>query len=319
MIKPPDIPGVCERDIDLLLLEELWANPAFRDWFISQSVTDAVLGQLVEVKRSVTQSSGESDLELTWQQVDGSCSRLLIENKVDAGFQRDQAARYRQRAQDCVANGQCSRAWTVLVAPDAYYGSAPRPLGFDVTLTYEQVRDWFVHSRLDSRSTFKAGLLTAAINKASLGYNPIADDAVSRFWQQYWEMSVALAPELAMNRPGPKPAGSTWIYFAPAGLPSAVWLVHKFANGIVELNLGGAAKRLGDLRAVLGPALDSGMTVERTGKSASIRVQVPVLNAAQEIATQEADVRVGISAAVRVLAWARANRDAVEHAAARSA
>ncbi len=318
MIDPPRISGVCERDIDLLLLEELWVNAVFRAWFIARatgSVADAM--DLFKARRSVTQSSGESDIEVAWRGLDGADCRLLIENKVDAGFQRDQAARYRQRADDYVASGQCAVATTVLVAPAAYFGSVTASLGFDGTITYEQINEWFKNANLGPRGTYKASVLASAIEKSTLGYNPVADDAVGRFWRAYWEVSLAEAPQLAMPRPGGKVSGSSWIYFAPSGLPPDVWLVHKLNHGCVDLTFGGRGQQLGDLRILLNPVLESGMLLERTGKSSSVRILVPLVNIAREVSSQRVGVSAGLAAAARLLAWASANGESLASSLAR--
>jgi hypothetical protein len=59
------IAGVCERDIDLLLLEEFIASVHFIQWFTEQiNRVDAEIECLLSAQRSVTQSNGESDLEV---------------------------------------------------------------------------------------------------------------------------------------------------------------------------------------------------------------------------------------------------------------
>ena len=70
--------------MDLLLLEEVWCSPAFRKWLISHCALTADVDELVEVRRSVTQAIGESDLELVLGSTHGGVVRVLIENKVDA-------------------------------------------------------------------------------------------------------------------------------------------------------------------------------------------------------------------------------------------
>jgi hypothetical protein len=111
-----------------------------------------------------------------------------------------------------------------------------------------------------------------------------------------------------MKRPATKPAGSTWIYFAPTGLPPATWLVHKLSNGVVDLSLGGAGERIGELRDVLRPVLANGMVAERTGKSSSIRIAVPAINISRDFAEQREKVLSGMRGARRLLAWAREQR-----------
>ena len=312
----PSFPGICERDIDLLLLEELWATPAFGAWLIDRCAADGeVLQRVTEVKKSVTQSSGESDLELTWQRNDGTFAKLLIENKVDAGFQRDQAARYHQRSQDYVANGICVSVWTVVLAPAAYFQADRGSYGFDAAVTYQELQEWYRSAALGKRAEYKVGMLDAAIRKATLGYNPIPDDAVSQFWRAYWDLSLSEAPELGMAQPDMKPAGSTWIYFAPDGLPSNVWLIHKLPRGSVELTIGGAGYRLGKSRMMLQAVLELGMTIDRAGKSISVRLNVPALNIAQDMNEQRDAAIAGMAAAKRLLSWAQTHAELLQVAA----
>src|SRR5688572_22073219 len=90
------IAGVSERDIDLLLLEEFHSSPTFQAWFVAQILGGgAVTGELVSARRSVTQSTGESDVEVAFKCDDGREVRFLIENKLNVGFQPLQAERYR--------------------------------------------------------------------------------------------------------------------------------------------------------------------------------------------------------------------------------
>jgi len=60
------ISSVCERDVDLLLLEEFVSSPAFSEWFLrSVDFTEAMGATVTTGQRSVTASNGESDLEVT--------------------------------------------------------------------------------------------------------------------------------------------------------------------------------------------------------------------------------------------------------------
>src|SRR5215813_8404456 len=112
------VAGVSERDIDLLLLEEFMASEGFCRWFIEQiEVIDHEMDHVEDVRRSVTQSTGESDLEITCVDREGQRWRLLIENKISASFQPQQAQRYRQRGATYLERGECAAFYTILVAP----------------------------------------------------------------------------------------------------------------------------------------------------------------------------------------------------------
>jgi len=104
------IAGVSERDIDLLLLEEFQSSLSFQDWFVKLALGSSVrLGKVIRAERSVTDSTGESDLEIDFAGHDNSITRLMIENKVKAGLQPLQAHRYLLRGQKYLERGRCSK------------------------------------------------------------------------------------------------------------------------------------------------------------------------------------------------------------------
>lgn len=77
------ISSVSERDVDLLLLEEFLSSARFSQWFLQKVLGEALADWLcVKAARSVTNSIGESDLEVAFKGPDGLTHLLLIENKV---------------------------------------------------------------------------------------------------------------------------------------------------------------------------------------------------------------------------------------------
>src|SRR5262245_12113083 len=85
---------VRERDVDLLLLEELCVDDAFRRWFAERALgagANAAAGAFRGAWQSVSEAGlGESDLVVDFDGPDGRGLRLLVENKIDAPFQPDQ-------------------------------------------------------------------------------------------------------------------------------------------------------------------------------------------------------------------------------------
>ena len=220
------ISSVVERDIDFLLVEELVAPDGFLPWFLARIGLSGTY-EPVAVAHSATTPTGETDIELTIRSASGT-RVILLENKIDANLQPRQAERYRERAARYVAEGQCSAASTVLVASAAYFASDAHDLGFDHTVSYEDILDWFVHAdRLGSRKEAKLALLQRALARGSAGWVMVPDESATEFWRRYWELSRALAPELRMDEPQAKPAISTFIYFRPAGLPKGVKLIQS--------------------------------------------------------------------------------------------
>ena len=297
------IAGVCERDLDLLFLEELSCNASFREFVFQHAGLDAGNSHVVRASRSVTESSGESDLEVTLRRADGLLARLLIENKLDAGFQPRQAERYRERAAAYVANGECSHVATLLVAPERYIATVETS-AFDALLSYEAIRAHLVADlSIGTRRDYKAALLSSAIEKGLLGYQPEADAPVTSFWRAYWQLASLTSPELAMPEPVAKPAKAGFATFRPVALPKRVSICHKFHHGNVDLELAGWGDRLPDLVRHLGPYLLQGMELAQANKSAAVRIRVPRLHTASPFSSQHDGAVAGLAAARQLLDW----------------
>ena len=113
---------VAERDIDLLLLEELHVSAAFRSWLLAEVFEpDVRCNKFLGAWHSVSDPAlGESDLIILLEDAGGSRTALLIENKIDAPPQPEQAARYRLRGQLGVEDGSWAKFRTCMTAPQAY-------------------------------------------------------------------------------------------------------------------------------------------------------------------------------------------------------
>lgn len=298
------IPDIRERDIDFLLLEELVASSAFLANFLEHLGLPPALS-LIEAQRSVNSDTGESDLELTAEQL-GRRVKILVENKIDAAFQPEQPERYYKRAQAFRQTGQFTDVRTVIFAPAVYFSSDDEQYGFDSALTYETAVSWIEATHTDTpRRDFKLAMLQGAIERGRQGWVLVPCEPVSRFWRQYWELAQELAPILEMPYPkGEIPANSHFIVFQPSVLPSDVKLKHKVGYGHLDIELRGKADRLAELRRSLGATLPEGVTLERASKSAVIRARVPPIDMVREPFDQRTDaVREALEVAVRLLTW----------------
>jgi hypothetical protein len=212
-------------------LEEFLASEAFCAWLIEQALGQSTLRftKLLSAQRAVTQSTGESDLEVFFLTQNRQPFCLLIENKISAAFQPCQAVRYRGRGETYRQQGKCLGYATTLIAPQRYLGDARNHRGFDASISYEAIHQWF-HDQdgLGDRRRYKEALLSAAIEKGTCGYQPEADSPVTAFWKQYWVFTHQIAPELEMIEPTGKPAAASFVYFRPGRLPKWVSIVHKW-------------------------------------------------------------------------------------------
>jgi hypothetical protein len=83
------LPRFYERDMDILLAEELQVSPAFANWFLSATnCANCKAGKVLEVAVSKSDNLGESDLVVLFESVDSkSRFALFIEDKIDAPLQ----------------------------------------------------------------------------------------------------------------------------------------------------------------------------------------------------------------------------------------
>lgn len=291
--------AVTERDIDLLLLEELTVSEAFARWLVARVFSSGpVLQRVLSVRHSVCDASGESDLELIFSDESGRRLAVLIEDKIDAPAQPDQADRYRERAARGVEAGSWQEARTCLVAPREYVSHDADRYG--VKIEYEEIAACFAEVVAgDARAQYRVGVMNAALEQARRGYTLVKDAAVTAFWSQYWLDAGHLFPELEMQDSGDRGAQATWIVFRPKHLASPRAVNHKLTMGVVDLTTEYSATRVPELAVRWASLLAPDMSVVATGKSLSVRVSVPPLEIRMDYSTQSEDARAGMRAAYR--------------------
>jgi hypothetical protein len=297
------ISGVCERDMDLFLIEELVADRDLLFWLFGHCGLNEPVLDTISFTHSAVFGNGESDVEIRAALTDGRNAIILVENKVAASFQPRQAERYRERADDYCRNEAAHVSVTLLFAPASYIGGDTHLHGFDVTLSYEELRDWICSREArGARSRYKEMLIRAAIEKSGRGFSTF-DSAVSSFQRHYREMVCELEPDLKMNEKKGNPAGSTFIQFRSSSLPRGLSIVHKLHVGYVDLQFTKWGRRENELRTLTASFRDADMTVDNATHSAAIRLCVPPLKVAQAPAGQLAAIKGGILAAGRLQRW----------------
>jgi hypothetical protein len=192
---------VQEHHIDFLLEEEFACSPQFLRFFVSEAAQSILKGQASSVVtniptphettpcqaiRSVTTGAGESDVLVVYRSNDPTASRvaILIENKIRASFQKDQADRYRERGEAGMGE-EWDSYWTCLVAPEKYsLGFA----GFDGRVSLEQIGAYFGKTD-DARSNFKARIIRQAIERFSSSGVQVVDEVMTEFRRFYAEQA----------------------------------------------------------------------------------------------------------------------------------
>lgn len=230
---------ILERDTDIILLEEFNVNEHFVEWFLS----NLELPKATSINgtwRSISDFGlGETDLLFSYNSNNDTIF-VLIENKLDADFQKQQYERYVQRGEKYKSKSKCVDYYVVLVAPKKY---AEAQSNFEKFVTYEEIKE---HLLVDKslRLNFKAQLFAIAIEKSRRGYQAINCEPVQKFWKSYWSFKQDFLPNYRMNEPDIVPFGSDWIEMRDDKLKGIIFY-HKLEKGIIDATFCGFSERIG--------------------------------------------------------------------------
>ena len=296
-----------ERDIDLLFCCELHFDGPLRRWLAERLDASNVPFRGAWVSHA--ELEGESDLVVAWKDESGVIL-ALIENKIAAAFQPDQAGRYSKRAARWRSEPGIARVVTMLLAPEEYL-SRPGAGGFDLKLSYETVSD-VLQGALDPRSLFLEQALNAGIEAYRRGYVPEINDQVTAIWDACWQVAEQVAPKLRFRRPGEKPGRSSLIYFREADgcerSRNAV-VVYKAERGQADLQFKGISPST--LSKAVDGLLQDGMNVVKAGQSSSIRISVPLVDFRADSSTQLDRIEHGLLACERLRAFFTQHRTSI--------
>ena len=270
--------SVTERDVDLLILEELSVSEKFRKMLSTLTFGETVYSTYIGAWHSVgSDNLGETDLLFIFEAMNGLETAILIENKIDAAPMPEQGRRYRQRGEEGIKNGLWEDFKTCIMAPIKYLGSVKDSGSYDANISYEKIYDYFASKgNNDIRSAYKAKVLLEGIEKNRRGYQPIENERVTTFVKQYFEYANEKYPALKMQKAKSRQAGSSWIEFYPDVLPPGkeVTLAHQLTNGEVKLLFKERVKDLEIIRTKYQSSLSGRMSIKKAGQSAAILMKV---------------------------------------------
>lgn len=290
-----------ERDIDLLLLEELMCEPAFQER-LARLLLPGEQPKFLEASNSVCSTShGESDLVAVYHS-EGGVVAVHLENKIAANFMPEQADRYRRRGEEGIRNGHWDTYVTALLAPRRYLEAGHLGHVFDHYVAYEDLLPHFERPEGGARGAWRAAMLRQAIGGSRKSvYRRVVDEATTRFFHEYWEIASREFPRLRMKRDRDRPAGSTWVQFHPdVGMPKQIGLWHKAAE-IFTADLSFRNTNVEALHAAIGDVVEAGMSVEQARKSAVVRIRTPRLLVIAGAQAQADAIREGLRSAERLL------------------
>ena len=260
-----------ERDIDLLLMEEWCVNPDFAHFFLKRIVsTDIDITDRTALHSVTDDTYGESDIVFTFC-CEGQRIAILVENKIDAAPQPDQAKRYKLRADKMKSSGKYDQIFICIVAPQHYLENDTEK--YPNQISYESLADFL--SNGTPRGEYKANMLCLGISQERRRPKPIKNDIVTSFWQNYYNALKATLPEAIMSYPNLIPINSDWPMIRFPEFPPKTNIVHKMAQGNLDLETGLKEE---DLREILSRWDTECVIIAQTGKSFVMRIPVPQLN-----------------------------------------
>lgn len=297
----PPIGWLRERDIDLLLCAELHVDGAlrrhFRDVWEVEGVTFG--GAWV----SHHDVDGESDLVVAFDAREGELV-LLVENKVDAIFQREQQERYQARAERWRASDNGREVRTVLLAPSDYFARSGSE-AFDLQISYEELIG-ALRGAGDERSQFLGEALEQGVENYRRGYTPVPDHAVSEMWLAIYKVAAKERPLLRMPKPSEKPRDAGFIHcrrpegFSSSDRQRAEIILKKRRIGESHIDLQFNGIPYADLADAVSDLLEEDMSVVRTGKSGSVRLTAPPVDFGRSPREQLANIREWLRQAERL-------------------
>lgn len=166
---------LAERDMDLLVIEEMHASEPFRDWLVAKLYNNTRrIREFVGAYHTFTLDPlGSVDIMFVFIDVSGRKCAILIENKIDQPKQNLQAQRYFEFGEKGVEEGGWDEYLTCLFSPQAYFSSLEPSEYFSSYLSYEEIAEWFKQKAVPSnsatpgRAAYKIKLVRKAIEQGT--------------------------------------------------------------------------------------------------------------------------------------------------------
>ena len=260
--------SIQERDIDLILLEELNSNKDFCQFIIDLVKLPNLTSNNMAWKSVMGFGIGETDLLFSYKSKNETIF-ILIENKLDADFQYNQHNRYVTRAKKYIDEGKCNKSYELLIAPKEYCNNQKE---FKRCITYETIKEFFKNEKT-KRAKFKAQLLKIGIEKLKRGYQAVNDVRVNNFWNEYNKILKDKTKQLYINPTALKvvPSNADWIYFRNDFISELkIKIIHKLKLGYIDIQI----KNNNVLEKLM---TTKKYKLTKTGKSDSLRVKVQPL------------------------------------------
>lgn len=289
--------NISERDVDLLLLEELLVSEPFAIWFVSaikqQPSSITIIGAWHSVSDALL---GESDLIIKFTSEAGVIEAILLENKIDAIAQTEQGYRYNMRGVKGITQNEWAAFITCLLAPQSYLDRNTEP--YDVEISYEQVIAFF-QKNADIRSQYRAAFLQEAVEKNRRGYQSVVCLRMTEFAAAYLNFVASNHPELNPEIAKPRAAGHDWIHFYPFPNQKNIVIVHQIRGQRIKVIYHRQLSRYDEIVDNFADTVDLPLDVKPSGKSVTVSTEAPFIDLANSTFEQvKEQIRQAINSAL---------------------
>ena len=255
-----------ERDVDLVLVRCFYDNNAVARLFLDDN------DKILEIHHSAMELHGESDLLIITQR-DGKRHAILIEDKIDAPAQPNQYERYCKRGERGISDGRWSGYTVFIAAPHRYLECDCEARKYPHKVSFEIILD----KLKTANDPVSLAILDTALKRSEDSLPAVVDEAVTAFWEHYYDYHAQNAPQLMLcvNRCKKGP-NAIWPEFR-TNLHKAK-ILHKSAQGCIDLQFRGLAEKVSQLEPLLKPYITENMIVGKAGDSAIVRIYVPTMD-----------------------------------------
>ena len=274
------IEKVCERDIDLYIINKFLNDSKFKELFLKK--INCKNYQVCKCLHSFADENGESDITIILEN-DNKKIGLLIEDKINAIAMTEQYKRYILRAEKQKHKGLFDDYYIFIIAPNSYIDSNMEAKKYDNKISYEEILDYI------SGDVYGESLIKKAIEGKKKGYEVVENKPVTLFWQKYYDMVENRFSDLELKtKRGPKGSKTCWpVFHTPI---KKIQITHESNKGFLELRFRNVSLYYSEVYGIVKNVLKENMKLKRTGKSLAIRIDVPEIDFKKDFEEQEENV-----------------------------
>lgn len=263
------IEKVLERDMDLYVINKFINDEKFKNLFLHKISLSGF--ELDNCLHSYSDEDGESDITIVLKNEKNDKIGLLIEDKISAIAMPNQYERYKIRGDKMIENGVFSKYFIFIIAPFDYLNTNLEAQKYDNKVSYEEL---LVQIKGD---LFGENLIKEAIREKKKGYNVIENKSVTLFWKKYYNLIDSRYNILKITKhDGARGSNAQWpIFVTPI---KDIRIFHKSNKGFVDLQFPYVSDKYFEVYDIVKDELEEYMTLQKTGSSLSIRINVPIIN-----------------------------------------